>query len=84
MNKQRLKHHFRFCLIVMTVMLLAATSGCLSRLGPHELTIQQGNVVTQKMVNKLKPGMTKRQVEYILGTPLIVDAINNNEWHKTK
>ena len=78
-------HHFipslRLTVIGVLSLILTATSGCLSKLGPHELTIQQGNVVSQKMVNKLKPGMTKRQVQFILGTPLIVDAINDNEWH---
>lgn len=81
MNIRRVTHHFRPTLLAVLAVILATTTGCLSRLSPHELTIQQGNVVTQKMVNRLKPGMTKRQVKYILGTPLIVDAINDDEWH---
>jgi outer membrane protein assembly factor BamE len=43
-------------------------------------TIQQGNVVDQDMVNRLKPGMSKRQVRYILGTPGIIDNFHQNRW----
>lgn len=43
-------------------------------------TVQQGNVITQEMVNKLKPGMSKRQVTYILGTPALVDSFHLDRW----
>ena len=43
-------------------------------------TIQQGNVVDQDMVNKLKPGMTKRQVVYTLGTPGLIDSFHQDRW----
>ena len=42
--------------------------------------IQQGNVVTQDMVDKLQPGMTRSQVRFIMGTPLIADTFNQNRW----
>ena len=50
-------------------------------LRPHKIAIQQGNMITQEMVNRLKPGMTKRQVEFVLGTPLIVDTLNTDQWN---
>lgn len=43
-------------------------------------TIQQGNVVTQELVNELKPGMSKRQVKFILGTPMLSDVFHVNRW----
>ena len=46
----------------------------------HKVSIQQGNIVTQDMVNQLVPGMTKEQVKFILGTPLIKDSFNQNHW----
>jgi outer membrane protein assembly factor BamE len=46
----------------------------------YKPTIQQGNVVTQEMVDKLEPGMNRRQVTYILGTPLLVDAFHQDRW----
>lgn len=42
--------------------------------------MQQGNVVTEEMVEKLKPGMTKSQVLFVLGSPLIMDAFRDNRW----
>jgi len=42
--------------------------------------IQQGNVIDQEMINKLKPGMSKRQVTYLLGTPGVVDSFHQNRW----
>lgn len=47
---------------------------------PYKIDIQQGNVVTQEMVEKLKPGMTRSQVRFVLGTPLITDVFHNNRW----
>jgi len=43
-------------------------------------TIQQGNVVTQEQVNKLKPGMAKRQVNFILGTSTLKDIFHADRW----
>ena len=47
---------------------------------PFKMDIQQGNVVTSKMLLQLKPGMTKSQVKFIMGTPLIVDSFHSNRW----
>lgn len=46
----------------------------------HKVTVQQGNIVSQDMVDKLHIGMTKNQVQYILGTPLIIDTFNPSYW----
>ena len=43
-------------------------------------TIQQGNVVTQEQVNQLKPGMSRRQVRFILGSPTLLDAFHRDRW----
>ena len=42
--------------------------------------IQQGNIVTQEMVNRLQPGMSKRQVRFLLGTPMLLDVFHQNRW----
>jgi len=44
------------------------------------MDIQQGNVVTQEMVAKLQPGMTRSQVRFALGTPLVVDPFREDRW----
>lgn len=46
----------------------------------YKIDIQQGNVVTQEMLNRLRPGMDKRKVRFILGTPLIVSAFDKDRW----
>lgn len=42
--------------------------------------VQQGNVVTQEMIDKLKPGMTKEQAEFIMGRPVIQNPFNKDRW----
>ncbi|HSF70943.1 MAG TPA: outer membrane protein assembly factor BamE, partial [Methylotenera sp.] len=44
------------------------------------MDIQQGNVVTSKMLLQLRPGMTKSQVKFIMGSPLIVDSFHKDRW----
>jgi outer membrane protein assembly factor BamE len=46
----------------------------------HKVDIQQGNILDQDMVDKLLPGMTKSQVRFVLGTPLIADTFNQARW----
>lgn len=47
---------------------------------PYRIDVQQGNVVTDEMIETLKPGMTKSQVLFVMGSPLIVDAFRENRW----
>ena len=46
----------------------------------YKLNVQQGNIVTQDMLDKLKPGMTKRQVEYVMGNPVLKDTFSTRQW----
>ena len=46
----------------------------------YKPTISQGNIITQKQVNQLKPGMTKKQVKFLLGTPTLRDVFHENRW----
>lgn len=54
--------------------------GACNLLKPYKLDIQQGNVITQEMVDKLRPGMTRSQVRYVLGTPMVVDPFHKERW----
>jgi outer membrane protein assembly factor BamE len=68
--------------IILMIFLLA---GCkqvpmLPSLTPYKIDVQQGNYVNQQMVAKLKPGMTRAQVRFILGTPLVVDPFRTDRW----
>jgi outer membrane protein assembly factor BamE len=44
------------------------------------MEVQQGNLVTQDAVNKLKLGMSRSQVRFLLGTPLLADSFHANRW----
>ncbi len=48
--------------------------------GVYRIDIQQGNEITQEMIGQLKPGMTKSQVAYVMGTPLIIDTFHPDRW----
>lgn len=67
----------RLLLISLTLTLASCFSTPLS---PHKIDVQQGNYVDQEMVAKLKPGMTKAQVRFVLGTPLVADPFHANRW----
>ncbi|MEY2700497.1 MAG: outer membrane protein assembly factor BamE [Pseudomonadota bacterium] len=60
--------------------LLAGCSFVDSFPGLYHLDIHQGNIVSQEMVDQLKPGMNKRQVTYIMGTPLLVGPFHDQRW----
>jgi outer membrane protein assembly factor BamE len=47
---------------------------------PYRPDIQQGNFVSQEMLEQLKAGMTRDQVKFLLGTPLLTDAFHANRW----
>jgi len=63
----------------LTFVGLLALAGC-SFPGVYKIDIQQGNVVTQDMIDQLRPGMTRRQVRFIMGNPLLVDTFHANRW----
>jgi outer membrane protein assembly factor BamE len=68
--------------------LLLTLGGCSSFTGnyvpqlvkPHKIDIQQGNVVTQQDVDRVQIGMSKEQVRFILGTPLLNSPFHTNRW----
>ncbi len=62
-------------LILITYFASLNLTGCVYR-----IDVQQGNVVTQKQVNQLRPGMTLNQVRYILGTPLLKHPFQPKRW----
>lgn len=53
--------------LIITLLLL---QGC-SFPGVFKINVQQGNIITQDMLDTLKPGMSKDQVHYVLGTPAV-------------
>jgi outer membrane protein assembly factor BamE len=72
----------RFFLPLPIAMLAACSSniGITNYLKPYRIDIRQGNMVTQEMAAQLKPGLTKDQVRFILGTPLVADMFHADRW----
>jgi outer membrane protein assembly factor BamE len=66
----------RFILILFSLMFASCAAG----LTPYKMDIRQGNLVTPDMREKLKIGMSKLQVRYVLGTPTINDPFHGNRW----
>tara|TARA_B100001059_G_scaffold89830_1_gene88388 strand:+ start:16032 stop:16424 length:393 start_codon:yes stop_codon:yes gene_type:complete len=62
--------------------LLAACNnlGSMDFPGVYKISIPQGNIITQDMIDQLRPGMSKRQVMFVMGTPLIRDPYNQDRW----
>ena len=76
-------HKYILTLVALTSSLWLTACSSLQFPGVYKLTIEQGNVVTQDMVDQLKPSMSKEQVEYIMGSPLIKDTFNTERWDYT-
>jgi outer membrane protein assembly factor BamE len=64
-----------------TLLFLLLITGCSSIPSVlYKIDVQQGNIITQEMVDKLKPSMTKSQVRFVLGTALIDDVFHKDRW----
>lgn len=68
--------------ITLVAVVIASLAGCTNFRFPgvHKINIQQGHIITPEMVGQLKPGMTKRQVRFILGNSLLPNTFNDDRW----
>ena len=63
--------------LILALSLLATACSFLT---PYRMEIQQGNYVTQEMTAQLKPGLTRDQVRFVMGTPLLTDIFHDERW----
>ncbi len=70
----------RIKLVLLSTLLASCSSLSSPVLSPYKMDIRQGNYVTPEMREKLKLGMSKHQVRYVLGTPMVSDAFHGNRW----
>ena len=82
MNNTMYKFFAPFLLLILLV-----SSGCAKNVDGswkaplvYRIDVQQGNVVDQEMLDKLRPGMDKNQVKFVMGTPLIKDPFHSERW----
>lgn len=67
----------------LSIALLTLTlSACSSLEFPwvYRISVQQGNIIDQEEIDKLELGMTKRQVQFVLGSPILIDTFNQDRW----
>jgi outer membrane protein assembly factor BamE len=64
----------------LLLLLLACLSLSACFLKPHKIDVQQGNHIDPEAIAKLKPEMTRSQVRFLLGTPLLTDAFHPDRW----
>ena len=72
----------RQLLIIAPLALAVAVSACTGEHIPfvYKIDINQGNIVTQDMVDQLELGMDKARVRYIMGSPMLVDVFHEDRW----
>lgn len=70
----------RILLAALVCFGLAACSYVPHIVTEYRIDVQQGNVLNQEMVSQLKPGQTRDQVRFILGTPMLTDMFHANRW----
>ena len=61
--------------ILLSLIFIIFSTAC-----SYKTPIQQGNILKQKEVDEIKPGMNKRQIAIILGTPAVADPFTQNRW----
>jgi outer membrane protein assembly factor BamE len=71
----------RLASLCLGLSILAITGcGSLGFPGVYRINVEQGNIITRDMVDQLRPGMTRRQVRFVLGTPLLEDPFHPDRW----
>jgi outer membrane protein assembly factor BamE len=74
----------RFIPLCLILIALVAHSACsmqkpsLPRV--HKVTVQQGNVITQEMIDRLRLGMTRSQVAFVMGEPVFRNPFDDARW----
>ena len=66
---------FTFPLTIITIFFL---NSCASNF--YQVPIAQGNIISLEMLSKLEEGLTKAQVQYIMGTPSVKDPFDSSKW----
>lgn len=72
-----MRHSLKNLLLSTTLVTACFLQAC-SFPGVFKINVQQGNIITQEMLDTLKPGMTKKQVHFVLGKPVIENLFNDS------
>ena len=72
-NKLEQLKAFLICIVFLTLVSCASMS-------PYKVPVLQGNLFEEKDIEKLSEGLSKEQVQFILGTALLKDPFHSNRW----
>ena len=70
----------RLAILLLPAVLAAPGCGFVGFPGVYRIDVEQGNLVDQEMIEQLEPGMSRRQVRFIMGSPLVEDTFNPDRW----
>ena len=71
----------RFFLLSLAFFLVACShEGGFKLPGVYRIDVQQGSIIEEEMLFRLKPGMDKTQAQFVMGTPAIVDPFHTDRW----
>ncbi len=63
---------------LLAALLVFATISACSFPGVYKISVQQGNIVTEDMLAKLRRGMTRKQVHFVLGNPVVDNVFSDD------
>ena len=71
--------------VLLSVLCLSLLAGCslvesVKKFGPYSINVRQGNALDAESVARLKPGLSRSQVRFLLGSPLVVDPFRTDRW----
>lgn len=71
--------------VLLPVLCLSLLAGCslvesVQKFGPYSINVQQGNALDSENIARLKPGLSRSQVRFLLGTPLVIDPFRTDRW----
>ncbi len=49
----------------------------------YRMDIQQGNLIEDSVIEQVEVGMTRNQVRFLLGTPMVSDSFHHDRWDYT-
>ena len=68
----------RFCRFLAVALIALGSSACIYR-----IDIQQGNLLEEEAIEQAEVGMTKNQIVFLLGTPMVTDSFHEDRWDYT-
>lgn len=67
----------RFTAVLACILLLASLAGCIR---PHKSPISQGNLLRVEDIERLETGMTREQVVFLIGQPILAQPFEKSRW----